>query len=227
MHILTINHYNNNASRLALEYQKANVTAMHRVLGKWLPTDARVLEIGCGVGRDAAFMASIGCNVVAADASSEMIRFSEIYLKKSDCFDMVELIHTSFPLKQNDKLLNERFDAVVCLATIMHIPDSDLFSFAFQIKSLLNKKGVFICSFCTGRENNEDHRLFVSREPSQIQLFFERIGFRLLYATESNDGLGRDIQWTTMVFESEGTLGFRPVDQIEAIINRDKKGGNI
>lgn len=112
-------------------------------------------------------------------------------------------------MEPDHKLLAERFDAVVCLATIMHIPDSELFTFAFQVKSLLNSKGIFICSFCMARDTSEeDPRLFVNREPSQIQLFFERIGFRLLYAAESKDGLGRDIQWTTLVFESEGTLGF-------------------
>ncbi len=137
---------------------------------------------------------------------------------------MCTLIQASFPLEPDHKLLSERFDAVVCLATIMHIPDSELFTFAFQLKSLLNSKGIFICSFCAGREASEDDpRLFVNREPSQVQLFFERIGFRLLYAAENNDGLGQDIPWTTLVFESEGVLGFRPVDQIEAIINRDKK----
>jgi hypothetical protein len=34
-----------------------------------------------------------------------------------------------------------------------------------------------------------DIRLFVNREPAQVQLFFERIGFRLLFAVENHDGL--------------------------------------
>ena len=169
-------------------------------------------------------MASLGCRVVASDSSREMLGFAEEYLQKHSQIESCALVQASFPLEPGHKLLAERFDTVVCLATLMHIPDSDLFTFAFQVKSLLNSKGVFICSFCPGREaSEEDPRLFVNREPSQVQLFFERIGFRLLYATENNDGLGRDFQWTTMVFESEGVLGFRPVDQIEAIINRDKK----
>lgn len=224
MHPPTQTHYAQHASQYAREYLAANVTALHGILEKWLPIGGKVLEIGCGVGRDAAFMTSLGYRVVATDASSEMLRFSEEYLRKNSQSDKYTLTQACFPVEPDHKLLAERFDAVVCLATIMHIPDSELFTFAFQIKSLLNSKGIFICSFCPGRETSEeDPRLFVNREPSQIQLFFERIGFRLLYAAESKDGLGRDIQWTTLVFESEGTLGFRPVDQIEAIINRDKK----
>jgi SAM-dependent methyltransferase len=224
MHTPTQIHYNENASHYALEYQGADVADLHGILGKWLPNGCRVLEIGSGIGRDAAYMASLGCRVIASDASNEMLRFSEEYLQTNSQNDSYDLVPATFPLEPGHKLLSERFDAVVCLATIMHIPDSDLFTFAFQIKTLLNTKGIFICSFCPGREvSEEDPRLFVNREPSQIQLFFERIGFRLLYAEENRDGMGRDIQWTTLVFESEGVLGFRPVDQIEAIINRDKK----
>jgi cyclopropane fatty-acyl-phospholipid synthase-like methyltransferase len=32
-----------------------------------------------------------------------------------------------------------------------------------------------------------DARLFVNREPAQVQLFFERIGSRLLFAEENQD----------------------------------------
>ncbi len=220
----SIKYYEQNAARLAPEYHSAEVTGIHTLLSRWLPIGGEVLEIGCGAGRDAAFMSSLGCKVVATDASESMLSYSHDYLERVSESNSVSLLPAAFPLPIGHSLLSVKFDAVVSMAVLMHIPDNELFDFAFQVRTMLRGKGLFICSFCIGRETSEnDTRLFVSREPAQVQLFFERIGFRLLFAEENKDGMGRDILWTTLVFESEGTLGIRPVDQIEAIINRDRK----
>jgi hypothetical protein len=153
-----------------------------------------------------------------------MLECSGNYLNQVEDRESVYLLKAEFPLPSDHFLLSRKFDAVVSLAVLMHIPENELFDFAFQIKSIIKRKGIFICSFCSGREmTDDDPRLFVDREPAQVQLFFERIGFRLLFASENPDGLGRNIIWHTLIFESEGSLGIRPVDQIEAIINRDKK----
>ncbi len=77
MHPPTQSHYSQNASRYARDYQSADISELHGILGKWLPTGGRVLEIGCGAWRDAAFMISRGHKVVASDASAEMLGFSE------------------------------------------------------------------------------------------------------------------------------------------------------
>ena len=220
----SIKYYEQNAARLAPEYHSAEVTGIHTLLSRWLPIGGEVLEIGCGAGRDASFMASLGCKVVATDASESMLSYSHDYLERVGESNSVSLLPAAFPLPIGHSLLSVKFDAVVSMAVLMHIPDNELFNFAFQVRTILRGKGLFICSFCNGRETSEnDTRLFVNREPAQVQLFFERIGFRLLFAEENKDGMGRDILWTTLVFESEGTLGIRPVDQIEAIINRDRK----
>ena len=197
---------------------------MHSLLGKWLPEGGDVLEIGCGSGRDAAYMASLGCKVTATDASEAMVAYSSGYFQNLGISDGIALHEAVFPLPPSHSLLSDHFDAVVSIAVLMHIPDSELFEFAIQIRTILKYKGIFICSFSSSRKtSNDDTRLFVNREPAQVQLFFERIGFHLLFSGSNKDGLGRDIGWHTLVFESEGNLAVRPVDQIEAIINRDRK----
>lgn len=220
----SIKYYDQNASRLSQEYHSADVSGIHAVLDKWLPAGGDVLEIGCGSGRDAAYMASLGCKVTATDASEGMVAYSSGYFQNLGISDGMSLHQAAFPLAPSHNLLSARFDAVVAIALLMHIPDSELFEFAIQVRTVLKFKGIFFCSFSSSRESSsDDSRLFVNREPSQVQLFFERIGFRLLYSVSNDDGMGREIIWHTLVFESEGSLGIRPVDQIEAIINRDRK----
>ena len=224
MHQPSVKYYNQNAEHLSHNYQSAEATGLHKLLGKWLPAGGEILEIGCGSGRDTAFMISHGCKIVACDASENMLGCSRHYLNQVEDSESVYLLKAEFPLPSDHFLLSRKFDAVVSLAVLMHIPENELFDFAYQIKTIIKRKGIFICSFSSGREvSDDDPRLFVNREPAQVQLFFERIGFRLLFADENPDGLGRNIQWHTLIFESEGSLGIRPVDQIEAIINRDKK----
>lgn len=48
-----------------------------RLLRRWLPARGRVLEIGCGTGVDAAFLAGLGLEVIACDPSPEMRRLTE------------------------------------------------------------------------------------------------------------------------------------------------------
>ncbi|MEA1876583.1 MAG: class I SAM-dependent methyltransferase [Bacteroidota bacterium] len=217
----SIKYYDQNASRLVPEYHSAEVSGIHTLLGKWLPKGGDVLEIGCGAGRDAAYMASMGCKVVATDASESMVSYSHGYFQKLGISDGIALHQAAFPLPPSHNLLSDRFDAVVSMAVLMHIPNSELFEFAIQVRTILKFKGIFVCSFCNSREpTDDDTRLFVSRETSEVQLFFERIGFHLLFSGSNEDGLGRDIKWHTLIFESEGNLAIRPVDQIEAIILR-------
>lgn len=91
---------------------------------------------------------------------------------------------------------------MTAIAVLMHISDTELFPFACQVKSFLEDGGIFFCSFCCGERREKDVRLYVDREPGEVQLLFERLGFRLLAREETKDGLGRNMLWTSMVFSS-------------------------
>jgi SAM-dependent methyltransferase len=224
MHPETVQFYNAHAEMLTARYEKADMADFHRVLRRWLPPCGRILEIGCGCGREAVFMASLDCEVVATDASDRMLQQANSIINAHALPATVTLVEAAFPVTPDHPLLKQRFDAIVSVAVLTHIPDHELFEFAYQIRGMLKNKAVFICSFCAGREAaSNDPRLFVGREPAEVHLLFERLGFRLLATETTADGMGRENVWTTLIFSSEGGLGARPLDQIESIINRDKK----
>ncbi|OHA62753.1 MAG: hypothetical protein A2117_01405 [Candidatus Wildermuthbacteria bacterium GWA2_46_15] len=224
MHLETLDYYNANSESLAAKYKQADVKEIQALLSRWLPAQGRVLEIGCGCGRDAAYAAALGCQVLATDASPAMLAQAVKAIAATGLSSKVTLKQQSFPCQQGDQFLNQKFDAVLASAVIMHLPDHELFEFAFQIKTLLKANGLFICSFCTERpQDPDDTRLFSLRQPAEVQLMFERLGFKVLASEISKDTLGRPIKWATLVFSLENSIGTRPVDQIESIINRDKK----
>ncbi len=82
MDTATIQAYDARAAEFADRYAAADLAPLHRLLLAHLPPRCRVLEIGCGTGRDAAFLASNGFRLVAADASAAMLKhlhdFSDI-----------------------------------------------------------------------------------------------------------------------------------------------------
>ena len=63
----------------------------------------------------------------------------------------------------------------------------------------------------------------MERVPEEIQLLFERLGFRLLTRHENYDALGRPVKWFSLVMPKAGQGNSRSVDEIETIISRDKK----
>jgi SAM-dependent methyltransferase len=234
----TLNAYDTRASDFAGRYAAADVSPLHRLLLAHLPPGGRLLEIGCGAGRDAVFLAKHGFAVVAADASAAMhdqarnapgAAFTAYPDSACSHTPVIQLLQTAFPLPAGHPLLADRFDAILALAVIMHLPDADLFEFACQIRHMLTPGGTLILSISEGRPLDPDSRdplgrLFRERPPAELSLLFERLGFGLVIRDQTPDSLDRaDIRWTTLVLRLDTATGSRPVDQIETIINRDKK----
>jgi SAM-dependent methyltransferase len=195
----TISWYDEHAEGLASRYDQADAESLHSLLRKWIPSGSSVLEIGCGSGRDARFLASMECSVTATDGSDAMLQAARQNLRKK-AERNVSFEPALFPLPAGHPLLRRTFDAITAIAVLMHISDSDLFTFASQVKILLKDQGIFFCSFSFGERKEKDDRFFENRTPEEVQHLFEQSGFRLLARVETKDGLGRDILWMTMVF---------------------------
>jgi hypothetical protein len=110
----------------------------------------------------------------------------------------------------------------------MHIPNARLFEFAMQARDLLEPGGIIIVSSSIGRgdqpdDRDESGRLMIERPSEELQLLFERIGFRFITRIENTDAGGRDLRWYSLVMErQEGGIS-RSVDEIETIISHDRK----
>jgi protein-L-isoaspartate O-methyltransferase len=68
-----IPHYEQNAPQLVTQYESLAFEDVHAALLELLPEPgATILDIGAGSGRDAAWFASHGCDVVAVEPSDAM-----------------------------------------------------------------------------------------------------------------------------------------------------------
>src|SRR5690606_11564639 len=80
-----------------------------------LPAGARILELGCGDGREAARMIARGFEVVPSDGTPEMARLAS------------ERLGREVPVMRFDELdAREEFDAVWSQAALLHVPEAEL-----------------------------------------------------------------------------------------------------
>lgn len=105
-------------------------------IGKWEGSapGKRVLELGCGPGRYAAMLASLGCNVVGVDP----VAYPEWDIIKAH--KPVELIANVFA--ENIPFPNDYFDSVACLGALLYFEDP--FKSFSEIQRVLKPGGDLI-----------------------------------------------------------------------------------
>ncbi len=193
----TIDFYNIHAKEQAALYETADMSITYRRIEALLPPHARILEIGCGSGRDARALANMGFSVVATDASEGMIREAK---RLSEGIG-VNLAFTclAFPLPENHPLLSEQFDLVLAVAVIMHLPPEDRKKLLAQISLVLKPKGCFYCSF--KNQTSIDKRLYQPITPLDMENECSGVGLVNCLQESNQDILGRNSLWTTMLFK--------------------------
>jgi len=202
----TIDYYDRNARSCGARYESADMSHLDHLLLRHLPErGGRVLELGCGSGREASFLLKSGHDVHGIDASQEMIE--EALRRHPELTG--RLSREAVPLAEGSSLLSESFDAVLAIALLMHIPDSELFETIRQLKRMLPPLGVVFVSVSSGRPDvdasgrSQGGRLFRERPAEELQLLFERLGFRLAARYQTPDSLQREMLWSSLVFQRD------------------------
>jgi SAM-dependent methyltransferase len=201
----TILHYDARCREISARYESADMSRLHTVLLRYLPPKgASVLELGCGSGRDAAFLLANGYEVTAVDASAGMVaEATRIHPELSG-----RVSCAAIPFPGDSPLLLRTFDAVVSIGMLMHIPDAGLSDTVLQIRRLLRPGGVLFVDVSVGRtglrnERNGTGKLFRERPPEELRLLFERHGFTFIARCESPDAFARPaLRWVSLVFRA-------------------------
>ena len=196
----TLTYYENNAEYLSQRYESAMVDNIHALLLKTFPITSRLLEIGCGSGRDASFMYQNGYDILALDGSVEMIAEAKrCHPELTAQLDVVRI---------PDQLYFEpsSFDGVYSIATLMHL-DKDAINHTIEkIELILKPRGKFLFSVSIQRDDvdeqgkDEKGRHFTDMSELEWVKCCEEYGLQLEHSEITGDGLNRDgIVWLTCV----------------------------
>jgi SAM-dependent methyltransferase len=85
----SLDYYDKNADAFYERTIKADVSETRKKFLFYVKSPAKILDAGCGVGRDAKYFADIGYDVTAFDGSLEMAKRASKELGKS----VAELLH--------------------------------------------------------------------------------------------------------------------------------------
>ena len=160
---VTLDAYSKDAARYSQDWlDQPPPTDLYALLETHLLPGGVTADVGCGNGRDAAWLAANGYQVTGFDASAALL--AEARRLHPD----VAFRTASLPSLSE---IDETFDNVVCETVIMHLPTSSITLAIDNLLRILRPSGVLYLSWrvTEGEDQRQsDGRLYSAFEPSLV-----------------------------------------------------------
>lgn len=121
----------------------ANMAPLQSIeyFARLLPSQAIILDVGCGSGRDAKVFTEKGIKVVGIDFCSNLIEIAKATAPLAD-FHVMDMESLTFPPRS--------FDGVWSASSLHHLPKKNIPAVLKQIHALLKDGGYFYLSLKKG-----------------------------------------------------------------------------
>jgi SAM-dependent methyltransferase len=173
----TIHYYDQNADAFYNDTINLDMTGFYKPFLELLPANARILDAGCGSGRDSLYFLRHGYDVVAFDASEEMVKRSSALLGKP-----------TLKLKFEDLAFDNEFNGIWASASLLHVCRSDLLCVLSKLKAALREGGVLYASFkLRNDEWQERGRYFNGYDVEALKFLLAAAGLRSSRTWQSPD----------------------------------------
>ncbi|WP_458399801.1 class I SAM-dependent methyltransferase [Mailhella sp.] len=136
---LTLEYYEENAQSFCLDTQDVDFSIFQLEFMKGLPQGGRILDLGCGSGRDSKAFMKAGYHVTAVDGSFELSR-------KASAFIGQPVICATF----QEYIPAGNFDGIWACASLLHLSAEELAEIISRMAGSLNQGGIFYVSFKYG-----------------------------------------------------------------------------
>ena len=136
---ITLEYYSKKAEEFANDTQDVKFTELQDEFLKHLNPNAKILDLGCGSGRDSKYFIDKGYSVVALDGCKELCEIATNHIGQN-------VIHSTF----EDFETEETFDGIWACASLLHLPIKKLPIIIEKFANKLNKNGCFYLSFKYG-----------------------------------------------------------------------------
>ena len=210
--------YNANAEFVVAQYEAVTSEAVLGWLQDLLPhSSTTVLDLGAGSGRDAAWLASKGHDVVAVEPSSTM-RTAALSLHDNPA---IHWIDDRLPALRVVSRSGLSFDLILLSAVWAHLPESDRPRAFRKMINLLKPGGLLAITLRIGPLDQE--RGFHSVSPEEVEVLARGHGAFVEKCASARDLLARtDVHWIQMAIRlpDDGT-GALPLLR-HVILNDDK-----
>ena len=188
----TIDYYNEQADSYYQNTVNVDLDTTRRRFAAYLPAGAKVIDIGCGSGRDVFAFSNLGYNTIGLDASEELVKLAA---KRLDV--------KVFRADMSAWISGEPFDGIWCCASLMHLSDDECKRFFKNLQYNLKIGGTFYMSVKSGISTGIDEagrymRNFTEEEIRELVDSVPGLLIRELWYTE--DTLQRsNFRWLNVI----------------------------
>jgi SAM-dependent methyltransferase len=160
-----LDYYDKNAVQFQASTIDADVSELHSEFCNLLGAGAKVLDAGCGIGRDIEEFLKRGYTVDAFDQSEAMV-------KMSGDRTGVAVVRSTFDTYKSDQV----YDGIWCCASLLHVVQDKLPDTISGLCELLKNKGIFYSSFKYGdSERIKDGRRFTDLTEELLSRIINRV----------------------------------------------------
>lgn len=135
----TINFYNQKAADFITNTISADFTQVQELFLESIPTPGKILDFGCGSGRDSKYFLSKGYQIDATDGSIELCKKASDFL--------------GIPVKQmlfHELDALEEYDGIWACASILHVEKKGLPNILQKMSNATKPNGIIYASFKYG-----------------------------------------------------------------------------
>lgn len=187
----TITYYNQNAEEYFNKTANVSMQELYDQFEAYLKPGDKILDLGCGSGRDSRYFLSKGYDVVSVDGSKAMCNLAETYIGK-------KVRNITFEKLDYD---NE-FDAVWACASLVHVDIGEITDVLFRIQRALKKKGILYASWKYGKgERIENQKYYADYDEESINNLFSDALIKVAKIWISDDNLIRASKWLNVIGE--------------------------
>lgn len=136
---MTLEYYQRHAQDFFSATVNVDMASLYAPFLERIPAGGRILDAGCGSGRDSKAFLQRGYAVEAFDATAEMVALATQ--------------HTGLPVRQitfSDVDVTERYDGIWCCASLLHVRMQALPEAMERLAQALKPDGVWYVSFKYG-----------------------------------------------------------------------------
>ena len=161
----TIEYYNQNADMFAQGTRLVDFTVVQERFAKMLPAGSRILDFGCGSGRDTKYFLEKGYRVEATDGSAELC-------KLASAFAGIEVKEMLF----QDLDVSGKYEGIWACSSILHLSKKELLPVIRKMCDALKDNGVIYTSFKYGDfEGERNGRYFTDFTEDTFDKFIKVI----------------------------------------------------
>lgn len=189
----TLDYYNKNSEEYFNSTLNVDMTNTYKEFLKLVPEGGKILDLGCGSGRDSMNFMKLGYEVIAVDGAKKLAKKASVLLGK-------EVIVSTF----EELELKEKFHGIWACASLLHIKREDLKTVLNNLYNNLDDNGVFYMSFKYGEKEYVDdkNRYFnCFTDESIISFINENTKYNILglYITEDKLGRVNEVKWVNLI----------------------------